>query len=452
LFKKVLVPLDGCLEAEAILPYVSLLTKDLNVPVVVMTALDPKATGETMARYEASQSAAAPDVGKQPVPIHPELKAATYLQEIASRLKSEGLRAEYEVSLGHPAEEILRAAERHACNLVALCAHGRSAIAPGVLGGVTAKVLYHSHLPILIVRPQPAVFEKTSRLIVPLDGSEFGETALPYAAELAGKLSLPILLVRAYQEPIGYVPEGGMGAVTLSLQEAASAQSAEYLKRVGEELQAEGLAVESHLVHGTPGQKILELAHSYPHSLILMTSHGHSALARWLIGSVTETVVRTSENPVLVIPRQYGRRYALELTEMLQRVPVFSRLTPRDLESLAQTARVQTFQPSDFIVREGDPAGGFFIIIAGRVEVVKGPSGAQQSVLATMGPGDFFGEMAILDDQPRSASVRVVEPTECLTIRRSDFLTNLAAHPEIAVRMLPELVRRLREARERPVP
>jgi CRP-like cAMP-binding protein len=65
-----------------------------------------------------------------------------------------------------------------------------------------------------------------------------------------------------------------------------------------------------------------------------------------------------------------------------------------------------------------------------------------------MGPGEIFGEMAMIDDSPRSATVRALSVTECVGLRRSDFMAELQRAPEIAVRMLPVLVRRLRAARD----
>ncbi len=181
-----------------------------------------------------------------------------------------------------------------------------------------------------------------------------------------------------------------------------------------------------------------------------MTTHGRSALARWFIGSVTEAVIRGAVNPVLIIPQQYSQRYALKIADLLAQTPLFSELTQEDLRSLAEAARIRAYQPGEVIVREGDRAAGCFILLSGRVEVIKGADTPKPVVLAKMGTGELFGEMAMIDDQPRSATVQAVEPTECVALRRSDFMAELRQRPEIAVHMLPMLVRRLREAREGP--
>ncbi len=98
-------------------------------------------------------------------------------------------------------------------------------------------------------------------------------------------------------------------------------------------------------------------------------------------------------------------------------------------------------------MKEGDRAVACFIISTGKVEVVKGAGAA---VLATLGPGDLFGEMAVITPHPRNATVRAIEETECVVVRHIDFRAELRSHPEVAVKMLPVLVGRLREAEARP--
>ena len=132
--------------------------------------------------------------------------------------------------------------------------------------------------------------------------------------------------------------------------------------------------------------------------------------------------------------------------ETLAQVPLFSQLGHRDLKRLAKGAVIRRFEKGHVIVKEGEQAVGFFLIVSGRAEVVKGAEGSKPRVLSTLGPGDFFGEMALLDGYLRSASVRALEDTECLVLSRWDFLAELRSSPYIAVQMLPVLSRRLREA------
>lgn len=132
--------------------------------------------------------------------------------------------------------------------------------------------------------------------------------------------------------------------------------------------------------------------------------------------------------------------------EMLKNVPIFSELGRRDLERLSKLMVPRPVKAGEVIIKEGDQAAGFFVIRSGQVEVVRGMESDSPQVLNTLGPGDFFGEMALFEGFPRNATVRAVDDAECLAMTRWDFMAEMKNHPEIAVSMLPVLVRRLRSA------
>ena len=129
--------------------------------------------------------------------------------------------------------------------------------------------------------------------------------------------------------------------------------------------------------------------------------------------------------------------------DMLKNVPIFSELGRRDLERMGKLMVPRSVRSGEVIIKEGDQAAGFFIINTGAVEVVHDADG-QAEKLADLGPGDFFGEMALFEGFPRNATVRATEDTECLAMTRWDFTAEMKNHPEIAVGMIPVLVRRLR--------
>jgi hypothetical protein len=210
-----------------------------------------------------------------------------------------------------------------------------------------------------------------------------------------------------------------------------------------QKLGTENLNAEYALLDGAPAQQIVNYASQQPQSLIVMTSHGHGALARWLLGSVTEAVTRIAHDAVLVVPRRFGKRLTAEITDLLGQAFIFANLTEDELGRVAKAARIRTYPAGSDVVTEGDTGGGFFIISDGQVEVLKG-----DKVIDTMQEGDFFGEMSILENHPRSATIRAKTQTECIVLHRADFMEELKRSPEIAVNMLPELGRRLREARE----
>ena len=131
--------------------------------------------------------------------------------------------------------------------------------------------------------------------------------------------------------------------------------------------------------------------------------------------------------------------------EFLKRVSWFEDLDQKSLDAIANAAVEQTYQPGQFIMRQGDTGVGAFIIRSGKVDIIQERDG-KEIKLATLGPGEVFGEMALLDEFPRSASARAVEPTTALGIQRWHFRGILESHPQIALALLPILTRRIRNA------
>ncbi|HEV8228425.1 MAG TPA: cyclic nucleotide-binding domain-containing protein [Candidatus Limnocylindria bacterium] len=131
--------------------------------------------------------------------------------------------------------------------------------------------------------------------------------------------------------------------------------------------------------------------------------------------------------------------------EFLKRITWFKDLDQKSLDAIANAAVEQKYQPGQEIVRQGDTGVGAFIVRSGKVDVVQNRNGKDVK-LATLGPGTVIGEMALLDEFPRSATVRAVEPTTALGIQRWHFRGILESHPQIALAMLPILIQRIRRA------
>lgn len=130
--------------------------------------------------------------------------------------------------------------------------------------------------------------------------------------------------------------------------------------------------------------------------------------------------------------------------DALVHVPMFRDLNKKALERLERIARQRTFNAGDVIVKEGDEGVGFFLITTGKVAITK-----ESTELSTLGVNEFFGEMALLDNYRRSATVTAVEPTKCLAMLRSDFIAELRSNADLAVEMLVLMSRRVRDADER---
>jgi len=125
---------------------------------------------------------------------------------------------------------------------------------------------------------------------------------------------------------------------------------------------------------------------------------------------------------------------------MLARAPIFSGLTDRQLKSLAKTAKVVSFPADARVVKQGEPGIGLYLILSGETEVRKGGR-----ALARLQPGQFFGEMTLLDEQPRSADVVAMAPTECAVLSRWEFWGFAKGEPDVLQAVLREMARRLRE-------
>jgi CRP/FNR family cyclic AMP-dependent transcriptional regulator len=130
--------------------------------------------------------------------------------------------------------------------------------------------------------------------------------------------------------------------------------------------------------------------------------------------------------------------------DALGNASLFTELSRRDLKRVAGATITRAYKKGETIVKEGETAVAFYLITKGRVNVIHGGDGSSQTAMASLGPGEFFGEMAILDSYSRSASVVATEDTECLVLSRWDFLAELRSNPFIAVQMLPVLSRRIR--------
>ncbi|HEY7801538.1 MAG TPA: cyclic nucleotide-binding domain-containing protein [Dehalococcoidia bacterium] len=130
--------------------------------------------------------------------------------------------------------------------------------------------------------------------------------------------------------------------------------------------------------------------------------------------------------------------------EALAAVPLFSQFSRKDLSRLNRAVVERSYKKGDTIVKEGEQAVAFFVIVKGKVEVSH-TTGSRASKLNDLGPGEAFGEMSLLDGGPRAATVKALDETTCLVLSRWDFVAELRTNPHIAVAMLPILSRRLRE-------
>ncbi len=138
-----------------------------------------------------------------------------------------------------------------------------------------------------------------------------------------------------------------------------------------------------------------------------------------------------------------------ETIELLGRVPVFAPLTLDDLALVAEVSHPRRFAAGEIVFREGDESNTCYVVRSGHARAVREHADGRQIALATFGPGDIFGELAMFDDERRSATVETSDPLEALAILGPDMRRLMLQRPPLAVGLAASLARRLRTTNER---
>ena len=138
-----------------------------------------------------------------------------------------------------------------------------------------------------------------------------------------------------------------------------------------------------------------------------------------------------------------------ESVALLGAVPVFENLAPEDLRRVAEVAIPRRFDAQQVIFREGDESDTCYVVAEGHARALRGHGDGRTIALARFGPGDIFGELAMFDDERRSATVEALDDLLALAILGADFRRLLREHPDISVKLVISLGRRLRAANER---
>jgi CRP/FNR family transcriptional regulator len=134
---------------------------------------------------------------------------------------------------------------------------------------------------------------------------------------------------------------------------------------------------------------------------------------------------------------------------LLHRVPVFAALAAEELARVAEVAVPRRFESGQAVFREGDESDTCYVVRAGHARAIREHSDGRSITLANFGPGDIFGELAMFDNERRSATVETLERTDVIAILGGDMRRLMREHPDIAVKLVAALGRRLRETNER---
>lgn len=296
MFREMLIPLDGSKTAEQVLPYARLFTGTLQNSIEFITAIDSVGLAADLTASERERddfSALVAEVMR---------KSHQYLAGVSNTF--EGIAIECVVQNGAPADVILQRGERKPGMVIAMTTHGRSGVHRWLLGSVAEKVLRAAANPMLLIRADEQSRSESEAslksIVVPLDGSELAESVLLPVVELAKKIHLAVILLRAYNIPAPAFMYGH-GYYAFDLQRVKTTAQ-EYLEKKAVELRGAGVETVSCVTReGLSADAVIKVASETAQPLIVLCSHGRSGVKRWALGSVTETVVRHASQPVLVL-------------------------------------------------------------------------------------------------------------------------------------------------------
>lgn len=322
MFDRILIPLDGSARAELILGQVERILRREDSEVILLRVVDlPEVSRFDQARRLAYEYAR-----------DRERAVAQSVHVVARRLADLGIKARGCIAEGPAAATILEQAKREHATMIAMTTHGRTGIPRWLVGSVAEKVVRSSPVPVLLVRSfhptplgglQPATAEELPfrKILVPTDGSPAAETVLDPAAKFAQLFGARVVVLHA-ERPVLIPGSGEMGMVpapppTPSERDPVTEPTAERFRELG-------VASSRRTVTGDAAEVILDQGHSDGFDLIAMATHGRSGFSRWVLGSVSERVLRHSGIPVLLVradraaePAREGR----EETESAKQLP-----------------------------------------------------------------------------------------------------------------------------------
>lgn len=280
MFERIVVPLDGSPTAETILPQVKRLLSRVSAEVVLVRAVQvpPLSDADSVTLIRGLRT-----------------EAERYLREMSTRLRTDGARVTTAVSTGEPHQAILDAASQSGASIIAMSTHGRSGLARMVYGSVTEKVLLStSEVPLLVFRSIPAessappaagAGNRIANILVPYDGSEESLAILPWVERLAQRFGARVVFLTVTEDvpqSLVTVDETGLDAACARLT-AASVPHTRLVRR------------------GDPVGEILDVCSEISADLLAMTTHGRSGFTRFVLGSVTDALVRRATVTMLLL-------------------------------------------------------------------------------------------------------------------------------------------------------
>ncbi len=300
MLQRILVPLDGSEQAEAVLPYVNAIAVNLESQVTILHAIGGSRAVADLPGTDRDRRSYL-----ERIQADSEKLAEAYLQRQVVQFQQLGVQISKSIVFGRPAEVIVEQGGEGGHDLVAMATRGRSDPEAATLGGAASHVLNNTTVPLLLVRKSTALAGSVARireLLGPLDTSGLAESVLGLVEELAGGLDLRVSLVAALPTLSQLYLGAELVAHPEKILDRSERELEEYLEGVANRLQSRGVGVNAKVLHGDPAQVVVEESAGRDDRVIVMATHGRTGVGRWVLGSVTDKVVRTGESPVIVVP------------------------------------------------------------------------------------------------------------------------------------------------------
>lgn len=295
MFKKIVIPLDGSKLAEKVLPYLQHVTNPAESELVLVRNI------------ELSSYAFASDSAFVTAELYEAVQdeAINYLKIQKEKLEESGFSVQMELARGDTATGIVQIATDLHADLIAMTTHGRTGLTRMAMGSVADRVVRSADVPILLVQAEAEqpVSSKLRKILVPLDGSELSEQALPIARLLASETDSQVLLLEVIESladlELAELFNQIVGEYDVPNEWYACAE--DYLTRMKTKLDMANVNSDFHVAIGSPADCILHAAKAESCDLIIMSTHGRSGISRWVYGSVTGKVLNTAKCPLLLV-------------------------------------------------------------------------------------------------------------------------------------------------------
>jgi nucleotide-binding universal stress UspA family protein len=292
MFQRILVPLDGSELGELALPYAAELAAAFGSQVDLLYVDDTKSPEQ--------QHMDQVYIGKM-------VERTVELIKNFSPVETNPARANPVILDGEPAAQIIEYAKKNNVSLLIMVSHGRSGIMPWPMGSTAAKVLQRTDKPVLFIRAQKPVPQSGTsvfgRILLPLDGSPNGESALPHIKELTTRIASELTFFRVIAPGYHVQTIGGLNYVSLPKAEIdrLSDEARQYLDRISAEVEGSRATIKLEVRVGDAASEIIKFAAEQDFNLIAMSSHGYSSIDKWTFGGVTYKVLHSGRTPLFLV-------------------------------------------------------------------------------------------------------------------------------------------------------